>query len=83
MTDWTSLKVPRHVRDRLAIAAQARGLTVRALLDDLSRKAADDALMEQAAAQMEHLRDSDPESWAEYLQEGAAWEEGTVERIDA
>src|ERR1022692_3065774 len=54
MTDWTSLKVPRHVRDRLATAAQARGLTVRALLDDLSRKAADDALMEQAAAQMEH-----------------------------
>src|ERR1039458_2177540 len=83
MTDWTSLKVPRHVRDRLATAAQARGLTVRALLDDLSRKAADDALMEQAAAQMEHLRNNDPESWAEYLPEGAAWEEGTVERIGA
>ena len=83
MTDWTSLKVPRDVRDRLAAAAQARGLTVRALLDDLSRKAADDALMEQAAAQMEHLRDSDPESWADYLREGSAWEEGTVERFDA
>lgn len=82
MTEWTSLKVPRHVRDRFAAAAHARGLTVRALLDDLSRKAADDALMEQAAEQMTLLRQADPESWAEYVQEGAAWEEGTVERID-
>ncbi len=82
MTEWTSLKVPRYVRDRLATAARARGITVRALLDDLSRKAADGALMEQAATQMRRLRDTDPASWAEYVQEGTAWEEGTLERID-
>lgn len=83
MTEWTTLKVPRPVRDRLARAARARGMTVRALLEDLSRRAADDALMDQAAAQMRHLRDSDPDAWADYTQEGKAWEEGTIERIDA
>lgn len=83
MTEWTSLKVPRQVRDRLATAAHARGLTVRALLDELSRKAADDALMERAAAEMRHLRDTDPAAWSEYVQEGTAWEEGAIERIDA
>jgi hypothetical protein len=82
MTVWTTIKVPREVRDRLATAAHARGLTVRSLLEELSRKAVDDALMQRAAAQMEHLRDSDPESWAEYLREGTAWEQGTIERIE-
>lgn len=83
MTDWTTLKVPRQVRDRLATAAHARGVTIRSLLEELSRKAVDDALMDQAAAQMRELRDSDPGSWAEYLREGAAWEQGTVEPIEA
>jgi hypothetical protein len=82
MTDWTSLKVPRYVRDRLATVARARGLTVRALVDDLSRKVADDTLMEQAATQVKHLRDTSSASWAEYVQEGMAWEQGTLERID-
>lgn len=83
MTDWTTIKVPREVRDRLATAAQAQGGTVRSLLEELSRKAVDDALMQQVADQMERLRDHDPASWAEYLQEGAAWEQGTVEPIEA
>ncbi len=83
MTEWTTIKVPRPVRDRLAVAARARGLTIRSLLEDLSRSAVDDALMEQAAAQMRHLRDSDPATWADYIQEGTTWEEGTVEQIDA
>ena len=71
------------MRDRLATAARARGVTVRALLEHLSRRAADEALMEQAARQMRHLRDTNPASWAEYVQEGTAWEEGTVERIES
>jgi hypothetical protein len=83
MTQWTTLKVPSHVRDRLATAAQVRGVTVRSLMEDLSRQAVDDALMDQAAAQMERLRDADPQSWADYVQEGAAWEESTIEPIDA
>lgn len=81
MSELTSMKVPVQVRDRLALAAKARGLTVRALLDELSRQAADAALLEQAAAEMARLRESDPQQWAEYLDEGTAWEEGTVERL--
>lgn len=81
MSELTSMKVPVQVRDRLALAAKARGLTVRALLDELSRQAADAALLEQAAAEMTRLRESDPQQWAEYLDEGTAWEEGTVERL--
>jgi regulator of RNase E activity RraB len=83
MSELTSLKVPRQVRDRLAIAAKARGLTVRALLDELSRQAVDAALMDQAAERMAHLRETDPDGWADYFDEGRAWEEGTVERLDA
>jgi hypothetical protein len=82
MSEMTTLKVSRAVRDRFAAAAEARGLTIRALLDDLSRQAADAALMEQSARQMARLRDTDPEAWAEYVDEGRTWEEATVERLD-
>ena len=83
MSDLTSLKVSFAVRDRFAVAAKVRGLTVRALLDQLSREAADSALMEQAARQMSQLREADPEAWREYLAEGLTWEEGTVEPLEA
>lgn len=83
MSELTSLKVPVQVRDRLAVAAKARGLTVRALLDELSRQAADEALMARAAVEMARLRDSDPQEWTCYLDEGRSWEQGTVERLDA
>lgn len=79
----TSLKVTPEVRDRFATAAKLRGLTVRALLDQLSREVADMALMEQAARQMSQLQETDPAVWDEYVAEGRGWEEGTVERLDA
>lgn len=83
MSELTSIKVPYRVRDRFATAAKARGLTVRAYLDELSRTVADAALMEQAARQMMRLRAADPDAWADYANEGGSWEEGTVERLDA
>jgi len=83
MSEMTTLKVSRQARDRFAAAAKARGLSVRALLDELSRRAADAALMEQVARQMAQLRDTDPDAWADYLDEGRSWEEGTIERLDA
>ncbi len=58
-------------------------MTVRALLDQLSRQVADAALMEQAAQQMRQLRETDPEAWDDYLAEGSHWEAGTIERLDA
>ena len=81
--DLTSLKVSSEVRDRFATAAKVRGLTVRALLEQLSREAADTALMEQAARQMSQLREADPDAWDDYLAEGRHWEEGTIEPLDA
>ncbi len=83
MSELTSLKVPSEVRDRFAAAAKVRGLTVRALLDQLSRQVADTTLMEQAARQMSQLREADPDAWNDYLADGRRWEEGTVERLDA
>lgn len=81
MPEMTSIKVPVGTRDRLATAAQARGTTVRALLDEFSRQVLDDSLMRRAGAEMAALRDSDPEEWGSYLAEGSAWEQGTVERL--
>ena len=52
-------------------------------MDELSRQAADEALMARAGADMTQLRDSDPQEWADYLDEGWSWEQGTVERLDA
>jgi hypothetical protein len=54
---------------------------VRALLDDLSLKAEDAAIMEQVAQEMVRLRDTDPPGWNLYLREGRTWEERTVERL--
>jgi hypothetical protein len=83
MSEMTTIKVSRLVRDRFASAAKARGVSMRALLDELSRRAADAALMEQAARQMAQLREADPEAWADYVAEGRTWEEGAVDRLDA
>ena len=83
MSDLTSLKVPLAVRDRFATAARARGLTVRALLDQLSREAVNATLMEQAAQQMSQLREADPDGWDNYLGEGCRWQQGTVDPLDA
>jgi hypothetical protein len=76
MSELTSIKVPRRVRDRFAAAAKGRGLTMRAHLDELSRTVTDAMLMEQAARQMRRLRDADPDAWADYVDEGLAWEKG-------
>lgn len=79
----TSLKVPLDVRDRFAAAAAARGCTVRALLDQLSRQVADQALMDQAADQMRIMRERDPDAWATYAAEGQEWEQGSIEPVEA
>ena len=83
MSDLTSLKVPCEVRDRFATAAKIRGMTVRALLDRLSREVADTALMEKAGKQMSQLHEADADAWDDYLAEGRHWEEGTAEPFDA
>ena len=83
MSNLTSLKVPPEVRDRFAAAAKVRGVTVRTLLEQLSREVADSALMEQVGRQMSQLREADLGAWNDYLAEGRHWEEGTIEPVDA
>lgn len=78
MSELTSVKIPVEVRDRLAAAAQARGITVRFLLDELSRRAVDDALMARVGGEMARLEAEAPEEWAGYLAEGREWDEATV-----
>jgi hypothetical protein len=83
MSQATTIKVPIYVRDRLASVAKVRGITIRGLLDELSQRALDATLMEQAGQQMARMRDTDPDAWADYLHEGGEWEERTVERLDS
>jgi hypothetical protein len=71
------------VRDRFAAAARARKVPMSVFLDQLSREVADSALMDQVAAQMNHMRESEPGAWADYVHEGTTWEEGTIEHLDA
>ncbi|MGH9246367.1 MAG: hypothetical protein ACRD29_19050 [Acidimicrobiales bacterium] len=42
----------------------------------------DAALLDRVAHEMTTLRESDPEAWADYLEEGQRWEDGTVDRVD-
>lgn len=83
MSDLTTIKVSRRVRDRLAAAAHTRGVTLRALLEDLSRQAEDAAALSQVGREMSRVREGDPAAWADYLEEGRAWEEGMRERLDS
>lgn len=80
--DLTTIKVPTQVRDRFAAAAQLRGISVRALLEQLSRQVSDATLMEQAALQQHQLRETDPQAWEDYLAEGEHWEHATIEPLD-
>ncbi len=78
MSELTSVKISVQVRDRLAVAARARGITVRSLLDELSHRAADEALMGQVGDEMTRLRVESPDEWAAYVDEGREWERATI-----
>ncbi len=78
----TSLKVPLRCATDSPPRPRARGVTMRKLLDDVSHEAVDAVLMDEAAAQMIHLRKTDPAAWTEYLAEGRSWEDATGERFD-
>ena len=66
---------------RGARAAKARGVTVRALLDEVSRKVEDAELMDLVRRQMEELRERDPVEWQSYLDECREIEEGMNDPI--
>lgn len=83
MTETTTIKIPKQIRDRLHRVAAARHTTMRALLDQWTREAEAQAFFERVHQQMDHMRTFDPDTWADYMTEGFAWEEGTNDPIDA
>lgn len=72
----TTIKVDTAVRDRLSDVAGKRGITMGALLEELSRKAEDEQFWAEVYASYERLQ-ADPEAWADYLAEGLSWTEAS------
>jgi len=72
----TTIKVDTAVRDRLAGVARARGVTMSALLRDVSEHLAAEQQWAEIEAAYERLQRDDPQGWAEYLAEL-----GDVDRI--
>lgn len=83
MPELTSIKVTPAVRDRLALAASERGMTMRSLVDELSRAAADQAHLSRAGREMAAVRDQDPQSWQDYLDDGRDWDQGSSDPVGA
>lgn len=70
----TTIKVERHVRDRLAGVAKARGTTMGALLDAESRRLESEQRWIEIEAGYQRLQREDPGGWQEYLAELNDWE---------
>jgi hypothetical protein len=66
---YTTIKVDRSVRDRLACVARARGTTMGALLDAESRRLEAEQRWTEIEAAYERIQRDDPASWQDYLGE--------------
>lgn len=76
----TTIKVDSVVRDRLARVAQARGMTMGALLDGESRRLEDAQRWQAIESAYRKLRVEDPDGWVAYLRE---LDEVTAGEVDA
>lgn len=79
----TTIKVDTAVRDRLASVARAQGVTMAALLRDVSSELEARQQWTVIEASYERLRTEDPAGWAEYLAELDAWDAVTGDLGDA
>jgi len=68
-----TIRVTPETRDLLNRIAAQRGMSAGELVEELATKAEDFALLESAQQHYENLR-KDPEGWAEYRLEVAAWD---------
>jgi hypothetical protein len=71
----TTLSVPTHVRDTFAAVAASRNTTMLALLEAAARRLEREEAMRQARDSYERLAREEPESFADYLAEGKAWDD--------
>src|SRR5271166_5250588 len=65
----TTIKVDKAVRDRLAAVAEARGMTMGALLDVESHRLEIEQRWTEIEAGCERLQREDPRGWQEYVAE--------------
>jgi len=79
----TTIKVDGAVRDRLASVARARGITMTALLLQVSLELEAQHEWIEIEAAYERLQRDNPQGWAEYLAELAEWDTVTADPGDA
>jgi hypothetical protein len=70
----TTIKVETEVRDRLATVARARGITMAALLRDVSSELESRMHWDIIEAAYERLQREDPKAWSQYVAELHAWD---------
>jgi len=74
----TTIKVDSATRDRLAHLAQARGMTMSALLSDVVERLETEQRWCDIEAAYERMQREDPDGWGEYLGELAEWRASTA-----
>jgi hypothetical protein len=79
----TTIKVDGAVRDRLASVARARGVTMTALLQQVSVELEAQQKWSEIETAYERLQHDDPAGWAEYLDELAEWDAASADPGDA
>lgn len=73
MAATVTIRVTPETRDLLNRLGAERGISAGELVGELATHAEDAALLEAATRHYEELR-NDPEAWAEYRTEIAAWD---------
>ncbi|HEY7729275.1 MAG TPA: hypothetical protein VH950_00060 [Gaiellaceae bacterium] len=73
MAATVTIRVTPETRDLLNRISARRGMSAGELVEELATQAEDLALLEAAEQHYDNLR-SDPEGWAEYRSEIAAWD---------
>jgi predicted transcriptional regulator len=79
----TTIKVDSAVRDRLALVARARGVTMTVLLQQMSLQLQAEQNWADIEAAYGRLQREDPEGWEEYLSELRAWDTVPADPGDA
>ena len=77
-TPFTTIKVRREVRDRLARIAQERTASMAEVLEIAVVELERESFFRQMHADLERLRENDPKDWTRYRAESRAWEDATI-----
>lgn len=73
----TTIKVDSAVRDRLAVLAGERGMTMGAILAEITERLERESFFATAHRQLNGLRQNDPSEWEADRVEAEYWQKGT------